>query len=177
MTLTLTTPEGFGWLPGFFYFGIGNLSQPCLSGAGAQGFAAIRRVRTSRSNWFFLFVCQRVPGLLPGLPTALKGKYALIPFLQKGACHPGTCALVLSGTIKYEGLILVILWDPFFHCGWIFSHGRWNFLAASPPVSVFTYIYDDCIGLAQQRFNLMNRNPGHLSGIICKRKCSLAHDQ
>jgi len=73
--------------------------------------------------------------------------------------------------------MLAVFLDPLFHFGWILSHGRWNFLPASPPVSVFAYIYDDRIRLAQQRFNLMNGNPGYVPGIIGNRNRVLTQNQ
>jgi hypothetical protein len=66
---------------------------------------------------------------------------------------------VLSGTIKYQGLAFSVFFDPLIHFGWILSHGRWNFLAASPPVPEFAHIYDDRIRMAQQCSSLMNGNP------------------
>ena len=73
--------------------------------------------------------------------------------------------------------MLAVFLDPLFNFGWILSHRRWNFLAASPPVSVFAHIYDDRIRLAQQGFNLMNGNPGYVPGIIGNRNRGLTQNQ
>ena len=126
-------------------------------------------------DWLFIF--YRVTGLLPGLPATLKRKYAFVSLVHKGSCHPGTRSLALSGTIEYQGLIFAVFFYPLFHFGWILSHGSWNFLAASPPVSVFAYIYDHCIRTAQPLLNLMNGNPGYVPGVACNRNRCPADNQ
>jgi hypothetical protein len=84
---------------------------------------------------------------------------------------------VLSGTIEYQGFIFVVFVNPLFHFGWILSHGSWNFLAALPPVSIRAHIYDHRIRTAQQRFNLMNGNPGYVPGVACNRDRCLTENQ
>ena len=101
----------------------------------------------------------------------------MVAFTLKGSCHPGTCFLVLSGTIKYKGLVFDVLLNPLVHLGWILSYGRWNFLAAPPPVSMGAYIYDHRIRAAQQFLDLMNGNPGCLAGVACKQNDGLAENQ
>jgi hypothetical protein len=66
---------------------------------------------------------------------------------------------VLSGTIKYQGLVLGIFFNPLAHLGWILSNSRGDFLAAPPPVSIGAYIEDRCSRESQARFNLMDGNP------------------
>jgi hypothetical protein len=101
----------------------------------------------------------------------------MVAFLLKILCHPGTCSLVLSGTIKYKGLVLDILLNPLVHLGWILSYGGWNFLAAPPPVSIGTHVYDHRIRAAQQIFNLMSGNPGYLPGVASQQNNCLVKNK
>ena len=165
MTLTLTLRKASVAFRGFFY---GQPSIPFL-------FFPSHRIK--RLQMSLLFFCQRVTCLLPGLPAPLKRKHAFVPPLQKGLCHPGTCSLALSGTIEYQGLIFAVFVNPLFDFGWILSHGSWNFLAASPPVSIRAHIYDHRIRTAQQPFNLMNGNPGYVPGVACNRNRGLTENQ
>ena len=108
---------------------------------------------------------NRITGIHPRAPAPLKRKYVSVSFKPKGPCHPGTCSLALSGTIKYKGLVLAELFDPLVHLRWILSDGSWNFFAASPPVAVLAHIYDDRIRTAHQFFSLMDRNSGYVLGV------------
>ena len=81
---------------------------------------------------------------------------------------------MLSGTIKYEGLVLGILPYPLVQFGWILSCGRWNFLAASPPVSMGTHVDDHRIRVAQQLFDLISGNPGYVPGVVSLQNNGLA---
>jgi hypothetical protein len=84
---------------------------------------------------------------------------------------------VLSGTIEYQGLVPGELLEPLVHFGWILSYGSWNLFAASPPVSMRAHIYDDRIRAAQPRFDLIDRNPGYISGVVCNQNRCLADNQ
>ena len=81
---------------------------------------------------------------------------------------------MLSGTIENEGLVPGILLNPPVHFGWILSDGRGNFLAAPPPVTIGTYIYDHRIRAAQQLFDLISGNSGHVRGVVSQQNNCLA---
>jgi len=100
----------------------------------------------------------------------------MVAFLLKGLCHPGTCSLVLSGAIKYKGLVLDVFLYPLVHFGGVLSYGRWNFLAAPPPVSIGTHIYDHRIRAAQQLFDLMSGKPGYVPGVVRQQDSCLAEN-
>ena len=131
-------------------------------------------VQIDHTKRFPLFIFKRITGAHPSAPAPLKCKYFMVAFLLKGLCHPGTCSLMLSGTIKYEGLVLDILLNPLVHFGWILSCGRWNFLAAPPPVSIGTHVYDHRIRVAQQLFDLISGNPGYVPGVVSQQNNCLA---
>ena len=154
MTVTLTSPEGVSRLPGFlFHF--------------RQSFP-FDVTENKKSHTFYIKVSlffNRITGIHPRAPAPLKRKYVSVSFKPKGPCHPGTCSLALSGTIKYKGLVLAELFDPLVHLRWILSEGSWNFLAASPPVTVLAHIYDDRIRTAHQFFSLLDRNSGNVLGV------------
>ena len=124
-----------------------------------------------------LFICERITGLHPRTPAPLKDKDLVVAFTPKGLCHPGTCSFILSGAIKYQGLIFEVFLTPLVHPGGILSDGRWNFFAAPPPVSVGAHVYDHRVRAAHQFFDLVNGNPGDFIIVACQANNRLAPNQ
>jgi hypothetical protein len=83
---------------------------------------------------------------------------------------------MLSGTIENEGLVPGILLNPLVHFGWILSGGSWNFLAAPPPVTIGTHVYDYRIRATQQLLDLISGNSGHVPGVVSQQNNCLAEN-
>jgi hypothetical protein len=124
-----------------------------------------------------LFILEWIAGLHPGTPAPFEGKYLLITVAFEELCHPGTGSFILSGTVKYEGLILDVFFAPLLHPGGVLSDGRWDFLAAPPPVTMLAHVYDLRVRPAQHFFDLVNRNPGDLTIFISQANDRLAAKQ
>jgi hypothetical protein len=107
----------------------------------------------------------------------LKGEYLVIAFALKGLCHPGTCFFLLSGTVKYQGLILAVFVAPPVYPGGILSDGRWDFLAAPPPVALGAHVYDYRVRAAQQVFDLVSCDPVDFTTVACQGNDRLAPNQ
>ena len=116
-----------------------------------------------------LFFLQGKISFDPGAPAPFKGEYVRVSVELEELCHPGTCSFVLSGTIKYQGLIPGIFFKPLVHPGWVFPNSCGDFLAAPPPVSVSAYIDDHRTRKAQAILDLMDGKSRYLGWFACER--------
>ena len=148
-------PENTSYKHDFWIFAFLNLNR----GGGGQ----LLKPYILKNHFSSLFFFHRIPRLFPGMPAAFKRIHIRISLFNEVPCHPGAGSLILSGSIKNQGLIFRVLLCPSLQRTGFFPNRIFDFAGTPPPGFSRANIDNNYIRVGKHLFGPFNGDAGHFN--------------